>query len=197
METCYYPSFCAPDRFQFAAWIVPGGSAVRGHERHKHAAIMADFFRRLRISMILSVPLVMMSPLIQMAAGYHFDFSGCNWASFALASAILWYGGLPFWRGAEHEIRRRKPGMMTLIVAASTAAYLYSTAVVFGLAAGVDFYWEMAVLIVILLWGYWLEMETLVTTSRALELMVRMLPAGTDARCGDVRNKCGMDILKC
>ncbi len=158
--------------------------------------MIADFLRRFWVSLALTVPVVFISPMFQHAVGYSFDFPGRNWVSFALGTIIFVYGGKPFLTGLVDELRRRSPGMMTLIGIAISVAYLYSTAVVFGLVAGMDFYWELATLIVIMLLGHWLEMKSVAGASKALELIVKMLPAEAHMYHGEMLHDMRVDELK-
>ena len=172
------------------------GNAHGGHTGHDHSAMIADFLRRFRVCLVLTLPVVAISPMFQMAVGYHFDFPGRDWISVALGSIIYFYGGWPFLKGLREELRLRQPGMMTLIGVAISVAYLYSTAVVFNLVAGMDFYWELATLIVIMLLGHWLEMRSVAGASRALELMVKMLPAEAHMYHGEMLHDMRVDELK-
>ncbi|MDX2135780.1 MAG: copper-translocating P-type ATPase [Saprospiraceae bacterium] len=147
------------------------------HAAHDHSVMIGDFRRRLWICLALTVPVVAISPMFQHAVGYRFDFPGRGLVSFVLASVIFFYGGKPFFTGLLDETRRRSPGMMTLIGIAIAVAYLYSTAVVLGLVGGMDFYWELATLIVIMLLGHWLEMKSVAGASKALEMIIKMMPA--------------------
>lgn len=158
--------------------------------------MIADFLRRFWVSLALTVPVVFISPMFQHAVGFSFDFPGRNWVSFALGTIIFIYGGKPFLTGLWDELRRRSPGMMTLIGVAISVAYLYSTAVVFGLVAGMDFYWELATLIVIMLLGHWLEMKSVAGASKALELIVKMLPAEAHMYHGTMLHDMRVDELK-
>lgn len=167
-----------------------------GHTSHDHTVMIADFLRRFWVSLALTVPVVAISPMFQMAVGYHFDFPGRDWVSVALGSIIYFYGGWPFLTGLWDELRRRQPGMMTLIGVAITVAFLYSTAVVIRLVAGMDFYWELATLIVIMLLGHWLEMKSVAGASKALELIVKMLPAEAHMYHGEMLHDMRVDELK-
>lgn len=158
--------------------------------------MIGDFLRRFWVCLALTVPVVFISPMFQHAVGYSFDFPGRNWVSFALGTIIFIYGGKPFLTGLLDELRRRSPGMMTLIGVAISVAYLYSTAVVFGLVAGMDFYWELATLIVIMLLGHWLEMKSVAGASKALEMIVKMLPAEAHMYHGDMLHDMRVDELK-
>ncbi len=90
----------------------------------------------------------------------------------ALSSAVFWYGGWPFLKGLLKEIESRRPGMMTLVAVAITTAYLYSSAVVFGLT-GKMFFWELATLVDIMLLGHWIEMRSVMGASNALEALAK------------------------
>jgi P-type Cu2+ transporter len=168
----------------------------QGHATHDHSAMIGDFLRRFWICLALTVPVVAISPMFQHAVGYSFDFPGRDWVSFALGTIIFIYGGKPFLTGLVDELRRRSPGMMTLIGVAISVAYMYSTAVVFGLVAGMDFYWELATLIVIMLLGHWLEMKSVAGASKALELIVKMLPAEAHMYHGEMLHDMRVDELK-
>jgi len=172
-----------------------GNDKHSGHGGHDHSAMIADFLRRFWISLALTVPVVVISPMFQMAVGYHLDFPGRDWLSFGLGTIIYFYGGWPFLHGLWEELRNRQPGMMTLIGVAITVAFFYSTAVVFQLVAGMDFYWELATLIVIMLLGHWLEMRSVAGASKALELMVKMLPAEAHMYHGEMLHDMRVDQL--
>jgi len=144
---------------------------------HDHGAMIADFLRRFWICLVLSVPVVALSMMFQELVGYHLDFSYREPIVVVLASIIYVYGGWPFLTGMIGELRSRQPGMMTLVAVAITAAYAYSVAVSFSWLQGMDFFWELATLIDIMLLGHYLEMKSVAGASRSLELIVQMLPA--------------------
>lgn len=152
------------------------------HEKHTggghdhHAMMIVEFRKKFWISLVLSIPVIVLSPMIQHIIGYELTFPGSQYLVFAIASVIFFYGGWPFLRGMADEIKEKSVGMMTLIALAISVAYIYSTAVVFGLQ-GMDFYWELATLIVIMLLGHWLEMKSVAGASKALELLVNMMPS--------------------
>ncbi len=171
-------------------------SAAAGHGGHDHSAMITDFLRRFWICLALTVPVVIISPMFQHILGYEFTFPGSNWVSLLLGTIIYFYGGMPFLKGLVQELRRGEPGMMTLIGIAISVAYLYSTAVATGLVVGMDFYWELATLIVIMLLGHWLEMRSVAGASRALELIVKMLPAEAHIYHGEMLHDMRVDELK-
>lgn len=144
---------------------------------HGHHGMIEDFKRRFWVSLILTVPILFLSPIIQEFFGLEFlRFPGDMYVLFILSSIVYFYGGYPFLKGIISEIRTRMPGMMTLIAVAITTAYLYSSAVVFGLRGEV-FFWELATLIDIMLLGHWLEMRSVMGASRALEELARLMPS--------------------
>jgi Cu2+-exporting ATPase len=140
--------------------------------------MVEDFKRRFWISLALTIPVVLLSPMLQMWAGLgeSFRFRGDDWILFTLSSVIYFYGGYPFLKGLLDELRAKRPGMMTLVAVAITTAYLYSSAVVFGLA-GEGFFWELATLIDLMLVGHWIEMRSIMGASEALEALARLVPS--------------------
>ena len=149
-----------------------------GHAAHRHAAMAADFRRRFWVSMILTVPVLALSPLIQGLLGLSatLAFRGDAYVLLGFSALIYFYCGWPFLKGIYDEISARRPGMMTLIAVAISTAFIYSSAVVFGLP-GKLFFWELATLIDVMLLGHWLEMKSVMGASRALETLVQLLPA--------------------
>ncbi|MCR5857944.1 copper-translocating P-type ATPase [Mesorhizobium sp. J428] len=161
------------------------GAASSGHAGHSdHGAMVADFRRRFWVSLALTPPVLLLSPMIRHFLGLDalLSFPGSEIVVFALSTIVFFYGGWPFLTGFLAELRDRKPGMMTLIALAISVAYVYSAAVTFGVE-GMSFYWELVTLIVIMLLGHWLEMRSVMGASRALEELVRLLP-DTAARIG-------------
>ena len=147
-----------------------------GPEHHDHMA--ADFQKRFWISLGLTLPILVLSPMLQTLVGLReaIRFPGDMYVLFGLSSAVFWYGGWPFLKGLFAELRSRQPGMMTLISVAIATAYVYSSAVVFGLA-GKMFFWELASLIDIMLLGHWIEMKSVMGASRALEELAKLMPS--------------------
>lgn len=137
--------------------------------------MVADFRRRFFLSLALMVPILALSPMIQMFLGADWRFSGDSWLLLALATVLFAYGGKPFLTGAVDELRQKAPAMMTLIAMAITVAYVYSALTVFVLR-GNDFFWELATLIVIMLLGHWIEMRSVMGASRALDELVKLMP---------------------
>lgn len=149
------------------------GSHHSGYGSHVHDR--EDFKKRFIISTIVTIPILLLSPVIQSFLGFRFDFPGSMYIHLALASFVYFYGGYPFLRGIFWELRAHTPGMMTLIAVAISVAYFYSAAIVFGLK-GEGFFWELATLIDIMLLGHWIEMKSVLGASRALEELVKIMP---------------------
>ncbi|HEY3203290.1 MAG TPA: copper-translocating P-type ATPase [Thermoanaerobaculia bacterium] len=158
--------------------ISAGHSAQEAARHGGHAHSVADFRRRFWISLGLTFPVVVLSPMIQKALRLPeiLAFSGSRLVQFAFASAVFFYGGWPFLKGLVDELAKRRPGMMTLIGLATSVAYFYSTAVAFGVP-GEGFYWELATLIDIMLLGHWVEMRSVMGASRALEELAKLMPS--------------------
>ncbi len=148
-----------------------------GHSSH-HAHMAADFRRRFFVSAVLTVPILVLAPLVQRLVGVEgdLDFAGDSYVQAAFASVLFFYGGWPFLTGLISEIKGREPGMMTLIGVAITVAYVYSAAVVFGLPGEV-FFWELATLVDVMLLGHWVEMRSIMGASGALDALARLMPS--------------------
>jgi P-type Cu2+ transporter len=165
---------------------VPAAHEHQGHGEHHqhydhhahHAHMVADFRQRFWVSLVLTLPILILSPLLQKLLGLReaIRFSGDLYVVFAFSSAVFFYGGWPFLKGLFDELKSRKPGMMTLIAIATATAYFYSSAVVFGLT-GKTFFWELATLVDIMLFGHWIEMKSVMGASRALEELARLMPS--------------------
>ncbi|WP_421385012.1 heavy metal translocating P-type ATPase [Bacillus salacetis] len=145
------------------------------HASH-HAHMVDDFKRRFYISLIITIPVLILSPMIQDFIGIDLRFTGEMYILFGLSTFIFFYGGWPFLRGSWDELKGKEPGMMTLIALAITVAYVYSSLTVFGLS-GKNFFWELATLIDIMLLGHWIEMKSVMGASRALEELVKLMPS--------------------
>ena len=149
------------------------GTHQMGAGSHVHD--LEDFKKRFIISTILTIPILILSPVIQSFFGFRFDLPGSLYITLALATVVYFYGGYPFLKGIFRELQAHMPGMMTLIAVAISVAYFYSAATVFGLQ-GEGFFWELATLIDIMLLGHWIEMKSVLGASRALEELVRIMP---------------------
>jgi P-type Cu2+ transporter len=146
-----------------------------GHDKHAgHSPAM--FQRRFLICLVLTVPVLYLSPMFQMWFNYQaIQFAGVAWVTPILATVIYWYGGWVFLHGAWAELHG-KIGMMTLVALAITVSYVYSVAVSFGLP-GDSFYMELVTLVDIMLLGHWIEMTSVQGASRALEHLAKLVPA--------------------
>src|SRR5215204_6442181 len=155
-----------------------GNEISDDHSAHdKHAGHHTeDFLKRFWMCLGLTVPVVLLSEMIQHWFGFHISFPGSKYVLLILGTFIYLYGGTPFLKGMVSEIKDKAIGMMTLVAIAISVAFIYSVAVVFGLQ-GMDFFWELATLIDIMLLGHWLEMRSQMAASRALESLVALLPA--------------------
>lgn len=144
------------------------------HEGHS----VEGFRKRFWLSLIITAPILLLSPMLQHWAGLDdaLRFPGDAYLLFAFSTLIFFYGGYPFLKGFVDEMKARRPGMMTLIAIAISTAYVYSSVVVFGLKGEV-FFWETATLIDIMLVGHWIEMKSVLGASRALEELAKLMPS--------------------
>ncbi|HKJ81283.1 MAG TPA: heavy metal translocating P-type ATPase, partial [Ignavibacteriaceae bacterium] len=160
-----------------------------GHSEHKseqhnhshgnhHAHMVADFKKRFWISIIATIPILFLSPMLRDIFGISSElkFNGSEYILFIISSFIFFYGGWPFLKGFFTEIKSKNPGMMTLIAVAISTAYFYSSAVVFGVSGKV-FFWELATLVDIMLLGHWIEMKSVMGASKALEELAKLMPS--------------------
>ncbi len=162
-----------------------GGNPAHGHQGHDHHRMMIeDFKKRFWVSLFLTLPILALSPMIQGWLGISWTFKGSSYLLFGLSSLVYFYGGWPFLKGFWGELKKKSPGMMTLIALAISVAYFYSVATTFGLP-GKSFYWELATLIVIMLLGHWIEMKSVLGASKALQLLVSMMPSEAHRVEGD------------
>ena len=165
---------------------------MAGHDHHK--MMVADFRKRFWVSTIITIPILFFSPMIQDFFGYDYLLPGNPYFLFALSSFVYFWGAWPFLKGFYGEMKTKGAGMMTLISMAISVAYFYSTATVFGLK-GEDFFWELSTLIVIMLLGHWLEMKSVLGASKALQLLVSMLPSEAHKVVGDTIEDVKLDDL--
>lgn len=158
-----------------------------GHERSASSDGMtmhgANLKRRFFVSLVLTVPVLLLSSPMGLALPITLTFPGSDWLVAALATALFVYGGWPFLRGAVDELRARKPAMMTLVALGITTAYVYSMyafvmrSIFHEGGMHMDFFWELATLIVIMLLGHWIEMRAVMGAGDALKEMAELLPA--------------------
>lgn len=149
----------------------------KDHGNH-HVHMVAEFRKRFWISLALTVPILILSPMIQdfLGLGESLRFTGDLFISFLFSTVVFFYGGWPFLKGLYDELSKKNPGMMTLISMAISVAYFYSSVVVFGVS-GKIFFWELATLIDIMLLGHWIEMKSVMGASRALEELAKLMPS--------------------
>lgn len=166
-----------------------------GHAGHDHKGMIADFKKRFYIILVLTVPIVLLSPMIQQFIGLRWYFPGSLYLQLALSTVVFFYGGWPFLKGWFYEMKDLGPGMMTLIGFAISVAYFYSAATVFGLK-GAGFFWELATLILIMLLGHWIEMKSVAGASRELEMLVQLIPAEAHLVKGQQVTDVGTDTIK-
>lgn len=164
------------------------------HTAH-HKMMIADFKTRFFVSLIATVPILLLSPFIQDILNFSIKFGGDIYVLFALSSFVFFYGGWPFLKGLVSELKKKNPGMMTLIAVAIFVAYLYSAAVVFGLQ-GKFFFWELATLVDVMLLGHWIEMRSVVGASNALEKLKQLIPDTAHLLKGDKTVEVKTDELK-
>lgn len=164
-----------------------------GHEAH--ASGIADFKKRFYVVLVLTIPIMLLSEMIQHWLNIHISFPGSKYVLLFLSSVVFLYGGWPFLRGLVGEVRAKNPGMMTLIGFAISVAYIYSVATVLGLE-GMDFFWELATLILIMLLGHWIEMKSVAGASRELELLVQLMPDDAHLVNGDIITDVKTESLK-
>ncbi|SMO64082.1 Cu2+-exporting ATPase [Gracilimonas mengyeensis] len=147
-----------------------------GHSHHEHHKQMVkDFKFRFWWVLGLTIPIMALSPMIQQFLGVDWSFTGGKWILAALSTVVYFFGGWPFLSGLADELKKKQPGMMTLIGLAISIAYLYSTAVVFGFEGDL-LYWELSTLVGIMLLGHWIEMRSVMSASAALEQLAELLP---------------------
>lgn len=164
------------------------------HTEH-HKKMIADFRTRFIVSVIFTVPVLILSPFIQELLNFELVFRGRNFLQLALSSFVFLYGGWPFLKGFVSETKKKTPGMMTLITLAIVVAYIYSTAVVFGLE-GKFFFWELVTLIDIMLLGHWLEMRAVLSASDALGELKKLLPDEANIKIGGEIKKIKISELR-
>ncbi|MFV8249506.1 copper-translocating P-type ATPase [Bdellovibrio bacteriovorus] len=161
-------------------------SSKPAHSHDSHLEMVDDFRSRFWVCLFLTLPILILSPMIQHFAGLGsaLRFRGDLYVNWALSSFVFFYGGYPFLKGFVHELRMKSAGMMTLIAIAISTAYVYSTAVVVGLS-GTEFFWELATLIDIMLLGHWIEMKSILGASKSLEELAKLMPSSAHKIASD------------
>ncbi len=163
-----------------------GGMDHSMHMDHEHGGMdhsmhMGNFKQKFWLSLILAIPIILFSPMMGMEFPFQVTFPGSDWLVLILATILFIYGGQPFLSGAKMELKQKSPAMMTLIAMGITVAYIYS---VYSFIANLinphthvmDFFWELATLIVIMLLGHWIEMNAVSNASNALQKLAELLP---------------------
>ncbi|MGZ7049153.1 MAG: heavy metal translocating P-type ATPase [Methanobacterium sp.] len=165
-------------RTQKRKCVVCGQQMDQKHMIHDHSDMLEEYKRRFWFSLILTVPILILSPLFQEITGIgaFIAFQGDKYILFILSSIVYFYGGYPFLKGIYIEIKTRSLGMMTLIAVAITSAYIYSSSVVFGFPGDI-FFLELVTLIDIMLLGHWIEMRSIMGASSALEELAKLMPS--------------------
>ncbi|EMF0364315.1 copper-translocating P-type ATPase [Enterococcus faecium] len=156
------------------------------HMDHEHGGMdhsmhMGNFKQKFWLSLILAIPIILFSPMMGMEFPFQVTFPGSDWLVLILATILFIYGGQPFLSGAKMELKQKSPAMMTLIAMGITVAYIYS---VYSFIANLlnphthvmDFFWELATLLVIMLLGHWIEMNAVSNASNALQKLAELLP---------------------
>ncbi len=157
------------------------------HEGHDHgtmdhSAHGGDFKKKFFVSLFLGIPIILMAPMMGIELPFQFTFPGSEWVVLILGTILFFYGGMPFLKGAKMELEMKNPGMMMLISLGISVAYFYS---VYAFVANnflhssvhiMDFFWELATLILIMLLGHWIEMNAISNAGNALQKMAELLP---------------------
>lgn len=165
------------------------------HDKHAgHSPLM--FKKKFWLSLALTIPTLIFSRTVQGWFGLDFGFFGSQYIPVLFGISIYLYGGIVFLRGAKAELADLRPGMMTLISMAITVAFVYSLAVTFGLVSGMDFWWELATLVTIMLLGHWLEMASIMNAQGALKELAKLLPDEADLVDGETTSKVSVSLLK-
>ncbi|HKX73485.1 MAG TPA: copper-translocating P-type ATPase [Candidatus Saccharimonadales bacterium] len=167
-----------------------------GHDKHEGHS--PDIFKqKFWLTLVLTIPVVLYSETIQEILNFSMPaFPGSEWLPPVLGTIIFLYGGLVFLKGAKNELADKQPGMMTLISLAITVAFGYSLAVSLGLVEGMDFWWELATLIAIMLLGHWLEMASVMSAQGALKELAKLLPDEAELINGETTRKVAASELK-
>ncbi|WP_426704568.1 heavy metal translocating P-type ATPase [Staphylococcus shinii] len=149
-----------------------------GHEHHHHGNFKVKFF----VSLIFAIPIIILSPMMGVKLPFQITFPGSEWVVLIIGTILFFYGGKPFLSGGKDEIVAKKPGMMTLVALGISVAYIYSLYAFYmnniSSTPGhtMDFFWELATLILIMLLGHWIEMNAVGNAGDALKKMAELLP---------------------
>ena len=161
---------------------------MKGMDHHEmehggmdHSMHMGNFKQKFWLSLVLATPIILLSPMMGMSLPFQFTFPGSEWVVLVLATILFFYGGQPFLSGAKMELKMKSPAMMTLIAMGISVSYIYS---LYSFVANklnphehvMDFFWELATLIVIMLLGHWVEMSAVSNASNAIQKLAELLP---------------------
>nr|WP_281241541.1 heavy metal translocating P-type ATPase [Isobaculum melis] len=156
--------------------------AEMSHEGMDHSMHMGNLKQKFFVSLCLAIPIIILSPMMGINLPFQMTFTGSDWIVLILATILFFYGGMPFLQGAKMELKGKNPAMMTLISLGISVAYLYSVYAFISnqfLQNGhvMDFFWELATLILIMLLGHWVEMNAIQNAGNALQKMAELLPS--------------------
>jgi len=166
-----------------------------GHDKHAgHSPGM--FKQKFWLSLLLTVPTLVFSHTVQSWFGMDWMFTGSEFIPAFFGVIIFFYGGIVFLKSAKAEIADKQPGMMTLISMAITVAFAYSLASTLKLVQGMDFWWELATLVTIMLLGHWLEMTSVQNAQGALKELAKLLPDEAELVTKDGTQKVSVSDLK-
>ncbi len=147
------------------------------HDHDKHAGHNPNMFKqKFWLTLLLTIPTLVFSHTVQQWFNVHITFTGSEYIPAVFGTIIFFYGGLVFLKSAKAELAAKKPGMMTLISMAISVAFVYSLLVTFKIVSGMDFWWELATLVAIMLLGHWLEMASVENAQGALKELAKLLP---------------------
>lgn len=167
------------------------------HDHNKHAGHNPNMFKqKFWVSLLLTVPVLLFSGSIQQWFHFNLAFAGSQYVSAIFGVILFWYGGLVFLKSAKVELAGRQPGMMTLISMAIIVAFGYSLAITLKLLNGMDFWWELATLITIMLLGHWMEMASVQNAQGALKELAKLLPDEADLLVNGTTKKVPVSELK-
>jgi len=177
---------------------MPDHTGHGSHEGHdKHAGHSPEMFRKkFWLSLLFTIPALVFSHTVQSWFGFEWAFPGSDYIPAIFGVVIFLYGGLVFLKGAKAELADRLPGMMTLISMAITVAFGYSLAVTLKIVSGMDFWWELATLVTIMLLGHWLEMASVMSAQGALKELAKLLPDEAELLVDGSTKKVAISALK-
>ncbi|WP_122647081.1 heavy metal translocating P-type ATPase [Enterococcus mediterraneensis] len=166
-----------------------------------HSMHMGNFKQKFWLSLVLAIPIIVLSPMMGLELPFQFTFPGSDWVVLILATILFIYGGQPFLSGAKMELKQKNPAMMTLIAMGISVAYIYS---LYAFIANhflhgehvMDFFWELATLIVIMLLGHWIEMNAVSNAGNALKKLAELLPDTVTRLTKDGEEKVSLQEVK-